>query len=52
MDHKQRETKINNFSVFNIGMLSNAVWAGPVSALRWVLLSANATDGKPATCSK
>jgi hypothetical protein len=25
MDHKQRETKINNFSVFNIGMLSNGM---------------------------
>jgi hypothetical protein len=32
--------------------LANAVWAGPVSALRWVLLSAYAADGKPATCSK
>jgi hypothetical protein len=32
--------------------LSNAVWAGPVSALRWVPLSAYAADGKPATCSK
>ncbi len=31
---------------------SNAVWAGPVSALRWVPLSAYAADGKPATCSK
>jgi hypothetical protein len=31
---------------------SNAGWAGPVSALRWVPLSAYATVGKPATCSK
>ena len=31
---------------------SNAVWAGPVSALRWVPLSAYAADGKPATCAK
>ena len=31
---------------------SNAVWAGPVSALRWVPLSAYAADGRPATCSK
>jgi len=30
----------------------NAVWAGPVSALRWVPLSAYVADGKPATCSK
>ena len=28
----------------------NAVWAGPISALRWVPLSAYAADGKPATC--
>jgi hypothetical protein len=33
-------------------VLANAVWAGPVSALRWVPLSAYADDGKPATCSK
>jgi hypothetical protein len=32
--------------------LSNAVWAGPVSALRWGPLSAYAADGKRATCSK
>jgi hypothetical protein len=31
---------------------SNAVWAGPVSPLRLVTLSAYAADGKPATCSK
>jgi hypothetical protein len=31
---------------------SNAVWAGPVSALQWVPLSAYAADGKPAACSK
>jgi len=31
---------------------SNAVWAGPVSSLGWVPLSAYAADGKPATCSK
>jgi hypothetical protein len=31
---------------------SNAVWAGPVSALRWVPLSAYAADGKSAACSK
>ncbi len=31
---------------------SNAVWAGPVSALRWVPLSAYAADGKPAACFK
>jgi hypothetical protein len=30
----------------------NAVWAGPVSALRWLPLSAYAADGRPATCSK
>ena len=30
----------------------NAVWAGPVSALLWVSLSAYAADGKPATCAK
>jgi len=30
----------------------NAVWAGPVSALPWVPLSAYAADGKPAACSK
>jgi len=30
----------------------NAVWAGPVSALRWVPLAAYAADGKPATYSK
>jgi hypothetical protein len=28
------------------------LWAGPVSALRWVLLSAYAADGKPAASSK
>ena len=33
-------------------MMPNAVWAGPVSALRWVPLSAYAADGKPATCCK
>jgi hypothetical protein len=32
--------------------LANAVWAGPVSALRCVPLSAYAADGKPATYSK
>jgi len=31
---------------------NNAVWAGPVSALRWVPLSAYAADGKSAACSK
>ena len=31
---------------------SNAVWAGPVSALRSLPLSAYAADGNPATCSK
>ena len=31
---------------------SNAVWADPVSTLRWVPLLAYAADGKPATCSK
>ena len=30
----------------------NAVWAGPVSALRWVPLSVYAADGKPETCSR
>jgi hypothetical protein len=30
----------------------NAVWAGPVSALPWVPLSAYAADGKPAACPK
>jgi hypothetical protein len=29
-----------------------AVWAGPVSTLRWVPLSAYAAGGNPATCSK
>ena len=29
-----------------------AVWAGPVSALPWVPLSAYAADGKPVACSK
>jgi len=32
--------------------LSNAKWAGPVSALQWVPLTAYAADGKPAACSK
>jgi hypothetical protein len=32
--------------------LAKAVWAGPVSALRCVPLSAYAADGKPATYSK
>lgn len=32
--------------------MSNAVWAGPVSALRWVLLSAFAADGKPVAWPK
>jgi hypothetical protein len=32
--------------------MANAVWAGPVSALRWVALSAYAADGKRAACSK
>ena len=31
---------------------SNALWAGPVSALPWVPLSAYAADGKPAAWSK
>jgi hypothetical protein len=31
---------------------SNTGWAGPVSDLCWEPLSAYATDGKPATCSK
>jgi hypothetical protein len=30
----------------------NAVWAGPVSALRLVPFSAYAADGKPANCPK
>jgi hypothetical protein len=30
---------------------ANAVWAAPVSALRWVPLTAYAADGKPAACS-
>ena len=30
----------------------NAIWAGPVSTLRWVQLSAYAADGKPETYSK
>jgi hypothetical protein len=36
----------------HLGDPSNAVWADPVSTLRWVPLSAYAADGKPATCSK
>ena len=32
--------------------MDNAVWAGPVSALRWVPLSAYAADGKPPACSE
>jgi len=32
--------------------MTNAVWAGPLSTLRWVQLSAYAADGKPATYSK
>jgi hypothetical protein len=31
---------------------SNAVWAGPVSALPWVPLSAYAADGESAAYSK
>jgi len=37
---------------FLLLLLPNAVWAGPVSALQWVPLSAYAADGKPAACSK
>jgi len=37
---------------FGLQIPSNAVSAGPVSALRWVSLSAYAADGKLATCSK
>jgi hypothetical protein len=32
--------------------MPNAVWAGPVSAMSRVLLSAYAADGMPATFSK
>jgi len=45
---------IPSFPLSRIGLMrrGNAVWAGPVSALRRVELSAYAADGKRAACSK